>query len=690
MRRPGSTRMLSLLFAIVAAVGLLAAPGSTAEVRAATPDLTITGDARYVVQPAQHRVRVTVDLTLANHLKDTKTTRYYFDHGFLAVMPQSSAYHLTWAGSGSPSVRASKRTKDYTILRLGLAKRLYGGQSAKLTLRFDIADPGGKPTRNIRIGDSLVSFPVWAFASDATPGGSVTVTFPAGYRVDVEGGRAPAPNTDAKSRTVFRTGRLAQPLSFYAFLVGDRPGAYATTTVKPVIAGTAVPLTVRSWPEDKAWRKKIGDLVGRGLPALSTAIGLPWPRTEPLVVQEAVSRSTGGYAGLFDPAKGLVEIAYYANDFVVLHESAHSWFNGALLADRWANEAFASYYGLEAAKALKVKATGDVMTPKLQKAKIPLNAWGAVGRESAATEDYAYAATLALARAIAKRAGDDGLQAVWADAAGRIGAYQPPAGGTPATGASAGNGANGGNATPELVDGPPDWRGFLDLLEARTSADYDDLWRTWVARDTDLPLLDARAAARTRYDAVVAEAGDWQLPRAIRDAMRAWRFDDATALLDQVGTVLGQRSAVEQAAKDAGLTPPPAMQAAFEGDAGLAGATAEATAELQAIDRYTAAVASRPTGDVPFTALGLMDVSPDVDLASAREAFASGDLAKVAKDADSAAAAWTGAGAVGQGRAMSLAVLLLAVVLTGLLIVAFVFGRRRRRRHRMHAHLIKR
>ena len=54
---------------------------STAEVRAATPDLTIVGDARYDVQPDQHRVRVTVDLTLTNHLTDTKTKRYYFDHG---------------------------------------------------------------------------------------------------------------------------------------------------------------------------------------------------------------------------------------------------------------------------------------------------------------------------------------------------------------------------------------------------------------------------------------------------------------------------------------------------------------------------------------------------------------------------------------------------------------------------------
>ena len=623
-------------------------------------------------------MRITVDLTLTNHLQDTKTTRYYFNKAFLAVMPETSGYKLTWSGAGAPAVQAAKRTKDYTLLRLDFARRLYGGKSAHYTLQFDIVDKGGKATRDVRIGDLLVSFPVWAFASDSTPGSSATVVFPAGYQVDVEAGQIPPATTDSKGRTVFRTGKLAKPLTFFAFLVGDRPGAYTQTSIKPVIGAGPVELTIRSWPEDKAWRKRVGGLVNKALPVMGTAIGLPWPRTDPLIVQEAVSRSTGGYAGLFDPSRGLVEIAYYASDFVVLHESAHSWFNGSLLADRWANEAFASYYGLDAAKVLKVKATGDEMTAKLEKSRIPLNAWGAVGREPTATEDYAYAATLALARAVAQRAGPDGLRSVWADAAGRIGAYQPRSSAAAAA------------AAPELVDGAPDWRGLLDLLEARTGASYDDLWRTWVARDTDLPMLDARAGARTRYDAVVADAGDWRLPRAVRDAMRSWRFDEATSLLDAASAVLTQRAAVQHAAQAAGLTPPAALQAAFEDDDGMADATAEAKAELETIARYQDAVASRPADTSPIIALGLWDEAPDADLAAARDAFASGDLSGSVTAADTATATWAGAAGLGQGRAISLAILALAALLTILLIVAWVRGRHRRRRTRMHAHPIKR
>ena len=61
---------------------------------------------------------------------------------------------------------------------------------------------------------------------------------------------------------------------------------------------------------------------------LAERIGLPWPRDGGLIIHEAVSRSTGGYAGLFDPTGGQIEVAYYADDAVVLHESAHAWFNG--------------------------------------------------------------------------------------------------------------------------------------------------------------------------------------------------------------------------------------------------------------------------------------------------------------------------------------------------------------------------
>ena len=165
------------------------------QVRAAAPDLTIVTDARYDVQPAQHRVHVTLDMVLTNHLHDTSTKRFYFDRAFISVLPATSGFKLTWSGSGTPKATVSKKTATYTVVQLDLAAKLYSGKSASYRLAFDLVDPGGDASRDVRIGTSLASFPVWAFATDSTPGSTVTVAFPAGYQVEVESGDIPAPTT---------------------------------------------------------------------------------------------------------------------------------------------------------------------------------------------------------------------------------------------------------------------------------------------------------------------------------------------------------------------------------------------------------------------------------------------------------------------------------------------------------------
>ena len=660
MRSRRAHPLLLLVAAALAVSGVIGAPA--AEVRAATPDLTIVTAARYDVQPAQKRVRVTVDLTLANRLKDTKTRRYFFDHAFLAVLPGGSGYRLTWEGAGRPSVSIARKAATHTLLRLNLAQDLASGRTATYRLTFDLKDPGGNATRDLRIGDTLVSFPVWAFASDDTPGSSVTVVFPEGYDVAVEAGRIPTPTKLADGRTVFRSGTLAKPLDFFAYLVADRPGAYVDSTVTTTVEGRDIEVIVRAWTDDTTWAKRVSRLLDTALPALGARIGLPWPDyDQPMVVQEAVSRSTGGYAGIFDPAAGTVAIAYYADDFVVLHEAAHAWFNGALLADRWSNEAFASYYGALAAADTDVKVTPDRLTPELERARIPLNAWGPVGTADVTQEDYAYAASLELARLIGERAGLDGLKAVWADVSDRRSAYQPVGGGD------------------EVVGGPVDWRGLLDLLEVRSDATYDDLWRTWVARPEDLVLLDARLAARTRYTAFLETVGDWDVPLSIRDAMRSWRFKEANALIDGAAAIIELRGEVEAAAGTAGLTAPETLRTAFEDDDGFDDAADEGGAELVAIERYVAAVSQRPATTTPFMTLGLWGETPEADLVTAKDAFARGDLAGATAASDEALASWVNADSMGQGRAFSIGTIVISLLFILALMIVTLRGRRRRR-----------
>jgi len=663
------SRFTRVLLAVALGLAGIVQPSSTPAAVAATPNLTITTDATYVVQPENGRVRVVVDLEATNHLEDTTTHRYYFDRAYLAVLPGTTGFQLT-AESGSPSVRVTERGKTHTMLLLSFGQRIGAGRTAELRLRFDLPDPGGAATRQIRIGSALVSFPVWAFATPSTVGSTVRVIFPSGFNVQQEAGEFPEPTIDDQGRQVFRTAALAEPLEFFAYFSADRPGAYTDVSSTVDVLGKAARLQIRAWPDDPDWAERVGDLFGRGLPVIGEMTGLPWTRTEPLVVQEAVSRSTGGYAGMFDPRTGRAEVAYYADSFVVLHEAAHAWFNGALLADRWANEAFASYYALEAARELGEDVEGQALTDELREARIPLNAWAAVGRESAPTEDFGYAASLELARLVAERAGEPGLRAVWRAAAAREGAWQVA-----------------GADDLELVEAAPDWRGLLDLLEDRTGREYADLWRQWVIRPGEAALLDAREAAHREYATVAETAADWALPRPIRDALRAWQFEQAEDLLADARIALERRADVERAAAAVGLEPAPTMELLFESERGFATVGSQADAELRTIEALVAAATTRPAAPDLVQTIGLSDVDPEEELATARRAYGRGDLVGALQSAAAAQEMWLGAAEVGRNRlfvAIGTALLVLLALAYAIAVVRRL-RRGRRARHARHA-----
>ena len=166
---------------------------------------------------------------------------------------------------------------------------------------------------------------------------------------------------------------LGEPLTYFAYVVGQREAVYKETPLTVAAGDRDVALVIRGWRDDPAWAGRISGVFRKALPELSREIGLPWPEDEPTVVQEAVSRAAGGYAGLFAPADRRIEVAYWADPLVVLHEAAHGWFNGALVADRWASEGFASLYAQRAAGKLKVRDTSPKLTAAVNKAAIPLN-----------------------------------------------------------------------------------------------------------------------------------------------------------------------------------------------------------------------------------------------------------------------------------------------------------------------------
>jgi hypothetical protein len=651
------------------ALGLVPALAPT-PVAAATPSLTMVGAATYDVLPDEGRVAVTVRLTAANHLKNTATKRYFFRTAPLTVLPGTTSFKLS-GGTGKPRVTVTRTTPTYRNLKLDFGFNLAAGKSTTLTLSFDLKDPGGAPDRPVRISSSIATFAAWAYATPETPGATVDVRFPAGYSVTIGRGPLEGPTPDGADHERWSSGAIAKPLDFVADVVADRPADYAETPLQVSLAKGPATVLLRAWPDDTAWRDRVSFLVEHALPILEREIGVAWPVDGSLAVSEALVRTTGGYAGLYAPQDRRIEIAYTASDGVILHELAHAWFNGRLVADRWTAEGFASYYAELAARELGIEADAPAPPPDPDAGSIPLNDWGPSGSESAAAETFAYAASLDLAEAVAKRAGPAPMRRVWSMAAAGIGAYQPVNAAEQAAGPdpSAGPGGDeaGAAAEPELAEGPPDWRGLLDLLEDTTGKDFGDLWRDVVARPADEAALDERIAARDAYRHSVTVAGEWRLPPAARAAMRAWQFETAEGILKAADAVAAERDTLVAAATAAGLQLPDRLRTAFEGDVGVDAAAAEAHAEQAVVDAIVQARASAPRqpgiGEELIIAIGLLGATPAADVDAAAAQLAAGDIELAYGSAVQAEAAWTGAPRVGRSRIVSTVLLVVALVL---------------------------
>ena len=275
-----------------------------------------------------------------------------------------------------------------------------------------------------------------------------------------------------------------------------------------------------------------------------------------------------------------------------------------------------------------------------------------------------------MAGLILARAQADGLRTVWKSVANGEISYLPAhASGSPETGVSL-----------HLAR----WQQLLDLIDERTGTSVDDIWSEWVIDAAQRPLMQVRATARTEYAALATQAGQWNLPRDLRLDMSSWRFSDAEAEIGVASTVLADRGQIAARAGALGLTPPRALQVAFEGGGGIAAARSEATAELKVLGGIAAAADRLAREPNPFEAIGLLGSSPEATLASARAAFEADHLDAASADIADAVAVRNGAESAGQLRS--------GVTGGGLLVLGggtFV-AVRIRRRHRIAAALAER
>ncbi|MEX0626487.1 MAG: hypothetical protein WD402_08080 [Chloroflexota bacterium] len=661
MRRT-TNRIIPL--AAAAALALLgvvpaALPGRVA--MAADRGLVVVAQTRYQALPAERRVHVTIDAVATSYTPNpVDATAYYVNATF--VMQAGATNVAASSGGQRLAVAVDASDPDFVSVTVTFAEGVTFEQSYPYRVTYDLPDPGGAQDRNLRISSTIVAFPIWAFGSSGEPGGSVTVILPRGFRPSLQGDDL-ASSIGAGGEIVLATTSLPDPFDFFAYLSADRPGAFSDTLLTVQVGGQPAPLRIRAWQDDPEWGTAMTDLMTDGLPALQSLIGLPYDAPGTLVVEEAATSRLGDYAGIYNKLSGIIRVRYDADAYVGLHEAAHVWFNGDLFRDRWIGEAYAEFYGVQAA--LAIGATGDAfdLTEDLLANRIPLNDWGEIGGVEIGVEGYAYAASYHLAVLIFDRTDLAALRAVWRGASDSEMAYQP---------------ANA-DGDPEIAGDVnlEGWQQLLDLLDERAGATFDDLWIDWVVNDQEERLLEVRADARDHYATVVEDAGTWDLPKDLRNSMGSWKFEDAEAALALAGVVLDARDEIVSDAGDLDLTPPAELEELFEREGGLKAAEAEADLQLEVLADISVATERMAEKETILESIGLLGADPAADLEAARDAFEADELDDAGRDAERSLAERSGAAEAGQTR------VLVAgggvVLLTGVTIAGVRFRRGRRR-----------
>ncbi len=646
----------AILFLALGSAWQIVAPAS---VSAAQTDLTFISSSTWSADPALGRVHVLASITATSHTTDGAGRHYYYDRLQL-TLPQGST-SVTANSAGQPlAIAVLSAPPSGVVLAVSLGQRLYSGESASLDVAFDLVDSGGSTDRDLRFGRNLLSFPVSAFGSPGTPGSSVTVVFPSSFTVQEEfGGLTRA--VSGPGEIVFASGVIDDATTLNAWFTAVQPVPASDFSVRSITIGP-LEVTLRYWADDPGWADQVERVLRSGYPVLRDLIGLGDPIGTTLAVEEASTQQLGGFSGAFDQTNRQVQISYFADPFVIVHEAAHMWFNNELSPDRWVNEGFASYYAQQTIDTLGLIGHAPVLTDRLRKAAVPINDWVLVGQPSSATDGFLYGASLDVARQIAAVAGQDGLRAVWVAARSGRAAYQP----------------TNGPRDEFLGHGGSDWRRLLDLLEQTTGRSFVPIWRGWVVDSSQAGLLLQRGTTLDAYAEAQTAAGSWNLPPEVRRSLDNWEFDRATALIAQSRVILNQREQIEAEAAGEGLAPPATLERAFE-TAGLIAASSEATSELAVLQELASArqASIQGEGEGVARSVGLIGTDPQANLDAARAAFAKGDLGRAMSQATVARSSWASASTSGQIRVAGALCVLAGLVI---LIVLLVWMRRGRSR----------
>ncbi len=644
--RRGAWAAAALVVAVL--VGML--PGVAGPVSAARWEMTTR--ARYEVRPGDGRVEVTVRVRFRNTTPNPPGRFSVFE--VIDLVVQRGARDIAARDSrGRLSVSTHRRANAIRVSvrpRQGVRYRERTG----FTLSYRLPDGAA----DVRVRSAVVTFPVWAFGTE----GSAAVSLPARYDVSVDGDDLVPERTGDGWR--LESGNVRNPQSWASLILATGPASHETVTRAIPLADGTVELQVRAWRDDEAWAERTLDLLSAALPRLEQRLGLPYPGTGALVVEEAVSRARDGLDEAGSEGAHLLA-GYDQPAFTLLHQVGHVWLSDELAADRWIREGFASWAAARTAGELDVERPyrPTARRNELEDDGFPLISWGA-GTSTPAQDAYAYAAAWAVAEQIANRIGGDDVRHAWRRIAAGEAAYEPVTDAEPAVEMPAGG--------RQPVDSPA----LLDHLEAVSDEDLSGIFATWVFDEETAALLPDRGAARAEYERLLEAAGDWGAPHPVTVDLAAWRFDSARARIAEAVAWLADRDELAAAAARAGLLLPRRLHDRYRTAGGAADARMELDAEAAVVDAYSQALGAAAAERDLLERIGLVGgVDPDELLRRSNTLFAEGDLRGAADATDEVRAQL--ASARTQGIVRVAAALALAVVLLG---AALALVRRRRPR----------
>jgi len=640
-------RLRRALVPVVALTAVLFSllPGAVPPVHAA--DYTLESEARYEIRPDDGEIGVTVALDFTNTTPDTSTEFSVFSVIRLTVHDQAVGFAAS-DGDGELAVNSGVRTiagEEVHVATIELREPLRYQDSIAVELTYRLPDT---EDAGLRVRPSLVIFPAWAFGSS----GDVSVSIPSGYELRVDG------DPLAEDGDQLVSGPIDDPGAWLALVTAVSPAEYAMHEATIALVGGTADLVVRSFSDDEEWGTRTLDTVVAALPHIEEEIGLPYPLRGRLTMTEVVATDAAGFAeGTTTGTE--IQVSFDQPPFTALHQVVHVWVPPTLVEARWIREGLASWVAARAGAEIDVEPPYAPASEaeRLADAAIALDTWAPTADRDA--EAYGHAASWAFIDELEELVGADALRAVLARVAASIGPYDP-GGIEPAP-------------TPDTADPPAlplTSRSFLDQLEVVAGADLSAPFAERVLGEGDVALLEARAAARADFDALVDEADGWGAPDPLRAAMAAWDFDEAASQMDSARAWLTLRDGLLGEMAEAGLSAPDRLQQAYRAYGGGPEALSELDAEREVVTAY-AATAERVNAERSFIErLGLVGgPDPQAQLVLANGHFTDGDF-RGAVDAITGADQIVAAAQTG-GIVRLVSLVLVVLILVGLAVILF-------------------